>query len=224
MHITRFCFLLLIASMVAFQSCGQNNNEQANKTNNSSADHFVDTSKQVFDTLTLGGGCYWCVEAVYEMLNGVNKVESGFSGGTTENPSYEEVCKGNTGHAEVVQIVYDKNRIDLEDILKVFFTVHDPTTYNRQGADVGEQYRSVIFYRNKNQFQIAKRIIDELNIEKVYDYPIITQLMPFENFYKAEDVHQDYFAQNKEKPYCKLVIQPKIEKFEKLFKTMLKKQ
>jgi peptide methionine sulfoxide reductase msrA/msrB len=178
---------------------------------------------QKMDTITLGGGCYWCVEAVYEMLEGVVKVESGFSGGNTKNPSYEEVCSGKTGHAEVVQLVYEESKISLEEILKVFFTVHDPTTLNRQGADVGTQYRSVIFYRNENERIIVKDIVDELNLEKVYDSPIVTQITAFKRFYSAEKYHQDYYKLNKEEQYCKLVIQPKIEKFEKVFRNKLKK-
>ena len=181
------------------------------------------SSVNPIDTLTLGGGCFWCVEAVYEMLDGVLNVESGFSGGKVKNPSYREVCMGNTGHAEVVQITFDTRKTSLEEILKVFFTVHDPTTYNRQGADEGEQYRSVIFYRNQHQFQVSKTIIDELNKNKVYPDPVITQLNPFSEFYRAEDYHQDYYSLNKNKPYCKLVIQPKLEKFEKIFKDKIKK-
>jgi peptide methionine sulfoxide reductase msrA/msrB len=176
-----------------------------------------------FDTITLGGGCFWCVEAVYEMLDGVIKVESGYSGGTVKNPSYREVCTGTTGHAEVAQITFDNSKTSIEEILKVFFTVHDPTSLNRQGADVGTQYRSVIFYRNENQRKIARSIIDGLNNNHVYDKPVVTQLDPFTTFYKAEDYHQDYYNQNKEAPYCRMVIQPKLEKFEKLFKDRLKK-
>ncbi len=175
------------------------------------------------DTITLGGGCFWCVEAVYEMLDGVIKVESGFSGGTVKNPSYREVCTGRTGHAEVAQIIFDNSKTSIDEILKVFFTVHDPTSLNKQGADVGTQYRSVIFYRNDHQQKIAKSIIDDLNNNNVYAKPIVTQLEPFTNFYKAEDYHQDYYNQNKEAPYCRMVIQPKLEKFEKLFKDRLKK-
>ena len=175
------------------------------------------------DIVTLGGGCYWCVEAVYEMLDGVIKVESGFSGGTIKNPSYREVCTGRTGHAEVVQITYDKSKTSLDEILKVFFTVHDPTTLNRQGGDVGTQYRSVIFYRNEEQRKAASSIIESLNKENVYEKPVVTELAAFDAFYKAEDYHQNYYQQNKSEPYCKMVIQPKIEKFEKLFKDRMKK-
>jgi peptide-methionine (S)-S-oxide reductase len=176
------------------------------------------------ETITLGGGCYWCVEAVYENLDGVKSVVSGFSGGKVANPTYEEVCTGTTGHAEVVQITYDKNVTDINEIFKVFFTVHDPTTLNRQGADVGTQYRSVIFYKNAEQKKAAESIIAELNKAKVYSSPIVTKVEPFKAFYKAEDYHQNYYANNKNQPYCKMVIQPKIEKFEKVFKDKLKKK
>jgi methionine-S-sulfoxide reductase len=175
------------------------------------------------DTITLGGGCFWCVEAVYEMLDGVIKVESGYSGGTVKNPTYGEVCTGLTGHAEVAQITFDKTRTSVEEILKVFFTVHDPTSLNRQGDDIGTQYRSVIFYRNDQQKKIAKSIIDDLNNEHVYLKPVVTQLDPFTHFYKAEDYHQDYYNHNKNAPYCRMVIQPKLEKFENLFRERLKK-
>jgi len=176
------------------------------------------------ETITLGGGCYWCVEAVYENLDGVKSVVSGFSGGKVANPTYEEVCTGETGHAEVVQITYDKNVTDINEIFKVFFTVHDPTTLNRQGADVGTQYRSVIFYKNVEQKKAAESIISELNKAKVYKSPIVTKVEPFKAFYKAEDYHQNYYANNKNQPYCKMVIQPKMEKFEKVFKDKLKKK
>jgi peptide-methionine (S)-S-oxide reductase len=175
-----------------------------------------------FETITLGGGCYWCVEAVYENLKGVKSVVSGFSGGKILNPTYEEVCSGTTGHAEVVQITFDKTVTNLDEIFKVFFTVHDPTTLNRQGADKGTQYRSVIFYNNDEQKKEAQSIIAELKNAKVYDNPIVTTLEPFTKFYKAEDYHQNYYANNKSQPYCQMVIQPKIEKFEKVFKDKLK--
>ncbi|WP_202702464.1 peptide-methionine (S)-S-oxide reductase MsrA [Flavobacterium sp. UGB4466] len=181
-------------------------------------------SSSNLETITLGGGCYWCVEAVYENLAGVKSVVSGFSGGKVANPTYEEVCTGTTGHAEVVQITYDKSVTDINEIFKVFFTVHDPTTLNRQGADVGTQYRSVIFYKNDEQKKAAESIITELNKAKVYSSPIVTKIEPFKVFYKAEDYHQNYYANNKNQPYCKMVIQPKIEKFEKVFKDKLKKK
>ncbi len=175
------------------------------------------------ETITIAGGCYWCVEAVYENLQGVTNVVSGFAGGTVINPSYEQVCSGSTGAAEVVEITYDKTVTNLDEIYKVFFTVHDPTTLNRQGADVGTQYRSAIFYRNDEQKKAAESIITELNESKVYATKIVTTLEPFVKFYKAKDDHQNYYNNNKNQPYCQMVIQPKIEKFEKVFKNRLKK-
>ena len=174
------------------------------------------------ETIVLGGGCFWCVEAVYENLDGVTKVVSGYAGGSVENPSYEEVCTGRTGAAEVIEITYDKTKTNLDEIFKVFFTVHDPTTLNRQGADVGTQYRSVIFYKNENEKKAAQDLIKDLNKE-VFDNKIVTTLEPLKKFYKAEEYHQGYYENNKNKPYCQMVIQPKIEKFEKVFKDRLKK-
>lgn len=174
------------------------------------------------ETIVLGGGCFWCVEAVYENLDGVSKVVSGYAGGSVENPSYEEVCTGRTGAAEVIEITYDKTKTNLDEIFKVFFTVHDPTTLNRQGADVGTQYRSVIFYKNENEKKAAQDLIKDLNKE-VFDNKIVTTLEPLKKFYKAEEYHQGYYENNKNKPYCQMVIQPKIEKFEKVFKDRLKK-
>jgi methionine-S-sulfoxide reductase len=221
-------FQLISIFTLLFSACGETNNKKKQMENKSKLTTLESDSNQPansssYDTITLGGGCFWCVEAVYEMLDGVIKVESGFSGGTVKNPSYREVCTGSTGHAEVAQITFDNSRTSVEEILKVFFTVHDPTTLNRQGADVGTQYRSVIFYRNEHQRNIARSIIDELNNNHVYSSPVVTQLSPFTVFYKAEDYHQDYYNQNKEAPYCKMVIQPKLEKFEKIFKDRLKK-
>ena len=187
-------------------------------------DGTVAQSKSNLETIVLGGGCYWCVEAVYENLEGVQKVVSGFSGGTIANPSYEQVCTGTTGHAEVVQITYDKTKTNLDEIFQVFFTVHDPTTLNRQGADVGTQYRSVIFYATEEQKKAAESIITELNSKNVYSSKIVTTVEPFKAFYAAADYHQNYYANNKNQPYCQMVIQPKIEKFEKVFKDRLKKK
>ena len=176
------------------------------------------------ETIVIGGGCYWCVEAVYENLMGVKSVVSGFSGGTVNNPTYDEVSSGRTGAAEVVQITYDANSTDLDEIFKVFFTVHDPTTLNRQGADIGTQYRSVIFYKNEKQKLAAQTIINALKKAKVYKSPIVTTLEPFSRFYKAEEYHQNYYENNKNQPYCQMVIQPKIKKFEKVFKDRLKRK
>lgn len=226
--------LLIILQLItvlplAVSACDEtNNNNKEQMENKIKSPTMVSESDMItgtlsVDTITLGGGCFWCVEAVYDRLDGVVKVESGFSGGTVKNPSYREVCTGTTGHAEVVQITFDNSKTSVDEILKVFFSVHDPTTLNRQGADVGTQYRSVIFYRNDKQRNIAKSIIDDLNNNNVYPRPIVTQLVPFKNFYKAEDYHQDYYDQNKDAPYCRLVIQPKLEKFEEVFKDRLKK-
>lgn len=179
---------------------------------------------EVLETVTLGGGCYWCVEAVYEKLVGVQAVVSGYAGGKTANPSYEDVSSGTTGYAEVVQITYDKTVTDLNEIFKIFFTVHDPTTLNRQGADIGTQYRSAIFYKDKEQKAAAQRIINELKNSQVFDDPIVTTLEPLTKFYKAEAYHQNYFQNNKNQPYCQMVIQPKVAKFEKVFKNKLKKK
>lgn len=197
----------LIILLLSMSITGQNNAKKSNPN---------------LETITLGGGCYWCIEAIFENLIGVKTVVSGFSGGKTANPSYEEVCTGKTGHAEVVQITFDKKQTNLDEILKVFFTIHDPTTLNRQGADVGTQYRSVIFYRNEAQRKTAQEIINQLNTAKAYNNPIVTKIEPFTKFYDAEDYHQDYYEYNKNKPYCRMVIQPKLEKFEKVFKDRLK--
>ena len=185
--------------------------------------HKKVTNTPTYDKITLGGGCFWCIEAVYEQLDGVKSVVSGYAGGTTKNPSYYDTSSGTTGHAEVTQIEFDPKKTSVEEILKVFFTVHDPTTVNRQGADTGSQYRSIILYHNENQKRIAKEIIAELNKAKVYDKPIVTEIKPLIAFYKAEKSHQDYYANNKSQPYCQMVIQPKIEKFEKIFKERIKK-
>lgn len=181
-------------------------------------------SEPNLETIVIGGGCYWCVEAVYENLIGVKSVVSGFSGGSVSNPTYDEVSSGRTGAAEVVQITYDTNSTNLDEIFKVFFTVHDPTTLNRQGADVGTQYRSVIFYKNEKQKLAAQTIISALKKAKVYKSPIVTTLEPFSKFYKAEEYHQNYYENNKSQRYCQMVIQPKIEKFEKVFKDRLKRK
>lgn len=170
------------------------------------------------DTITLGGGCYWCVEAVYELMDGVVDVSAGFTGGYRKNPSYEEVCMGTTGHTEVAQIIFDSTQTSVQDILKVFFTVHDPTTINRQGNDVGTQYRSAIYYHSIKQKEIAQTIIRELNESKAYSSEIVTEVAPLTIFYRAKEDHQDYYENNSEDAYCRMVIQPKIEKFEKVFK------
>lgn len=182
--------------------------------------------KSIYSTqemITLGGGCFWCIEAIFEELNGVKSVVSGYSGGSSINPTYKQVSAGKTGHAEVVQITYDPKVLSLESLLEVFFSLHDPTTLNRQGADIGTQYRSVIFYHNENQKQVANKVISTLNTEKVFDKPIVTELIAFDKFYEAEDYHQEYYELNKEQPYCKAVIKPKMDKLHKTFASKLKK-
>ncbi len=183
----------------------------------------VATNSANTDTIVIGGGCFWCVEAVYENLDGVISVYSGYAGGTVDNPSYEEVCTGRTGAAEVVEITYDKSKTNLDEIFQVFFTVHDPTTLNRQGADQGTQYRSAIFYKNEKEKNAAQSLINELNKE-VFSNKIVTTLEPLQKFFKAESYHQGYYNNNKNQPYCQMVIQPKLEKFEKVFKDRLKKK
>lgn len=175
------------------------------------------------ETITIGGGCFWCIEAVFDNLDGVISADSGYSGGNTINPSYEEVSTGETGFAEAVQIKYDPTKTNLYEIFKVFFTVHDPTQLNKQAADVGSQYRSVIFYANDNQKKIAQEIISELDNSKAYESRIVTTLESYKGFTKAESYHQNYYDNNKTKGYCQMVIQPKLEKFEKVFKDRLKK-
>ena len=179
-------------------------------------------SSQASETITLGGGCFWCTEAVFEELKGVTKLESGYSGGTVIGPTYEQVCSGKTGHAEVSQITFDPRVISLKDILKVFFTVHDPTTLNRQGNDVGTQYRSVIFYRNDEQKAVAQDVIQEIAAAKIWDGKIVTELAPFKAFYKAEDYHQEYFRLHGDQPYCQVIIAPKVAKFRQHYRDKLK--
>jgi peptide-methionine (S)-S-oxide reductase len=175
-------------------------------------------------TATLAGGCFWCLEAVYDELKGVHSVESGYAGGHVDNPSYRAVCSGTTGHAEVVQIRFDPNIVSYRDLLNVFFTIHDPTTLNRQGADIGTQYRSAIFYHDEEQKKIAEEVIRDLNAQKIWDNPIVTEVTKFDKFYVAEDYHQEYFARNPYQPYCQVVVAPKVSKFRKHFLEMLKKQ
>jgi peptide-methionine (S)-S-oxide reductase len=180
-------------------------------------------SKAVTDTATFGAGCFWCVEAVFQRLEGVVKVVSGYSGGHVKNPAYKEVCMGTTGHAEVCQIIYEPTKISYEELLKAFWLAHDPTTMNRQGNDVGTQYRSVIFYHNEEQKALAEKYKKELDASGAYGAPIVTEISPFVIFYPADDYHQNYYNENGSQPYCRFVIKPKLDKFEKVFKDKLKK-
>ena len=172
---------------------------------------------------TLGGGCFWCTEAIYLELKGVVDVKPGYSGGHVKNPTYKQVCDGTTGHAEVVQITFDPEVVSFSEILEVFFMTHDPTTLNRQGNDVGPQYRSAIFYHNEKQKEVAERVIDLFEKEEVYSKPIVTEVTGFDKFYVAEDYHINYYARNKTQGYCQFVVAPKLEKFKKIFKDQLKK-
>ena len=174
------------------------------------------------ETAILGGGCFWCLEAVYDELMGVVSVESGYSGGAVAGPSYQEVCTGATGHAEVVRVNFDPQIVSYREILQIFFAIHDPTSLNRQGADVGTQYRSVIFYRDEGQKQTAEQVIREIEAEKIWDKPLVTQLVPFEAFYIAEDYHQEYFKKNPYQGYCQMVVAPKVAKFRQKFAARLK--
>jgi peptide methionine sulfoxide reductase msrA/msrB len=182
----------------------------------------ANANKDSIQQLTVAGGCFWCIEAVYLQMQGVLNVESGYMGGNTPNPTYKEVCTGTTNHAEVVRVTYNSNITNVAELLKVFFTVHNPTTLNKQGADEGTQYRSAIFYANSNEQQLAQQIISELNTAGAYNNPIVTTVEPLSTFYKAEDYHQNYYNLNKSQPYCQMVIQPKLAKFEKVFADKLK--
>ena len=178
--------------------------------------------QKTYKTATLGGGCFWCLEAVFEQLDGVLQVDSGYSGGKIANPSYQQVCMGTTGHAEVVQILFDPQIVSFREILEVFFTIHDPTTLNRQGADVGTQYRSAIFYHDEQQKETAEQLVQELDEKKTWRAPIVTEITPFTAFYKAEAYHQGYYRRNQGQPYCRAVISPKLSKFTKLYLAKLK--
>jgi peptide-methionine (S)-S-oxide reductase len=204
---------LVFTLFICLSACAQNKtNSKNNKINMTHT-----------ETITLGSGCFWCTEAIFQRLQGVVKVTSGYSGGFVDNPTYEQVCDKNTGHAEVCQIVYDTTLIKLDDILAVFWKTHDPTTLNQQGNDVGPQYRSVVFYHNEHQKDLAQHYIKELNDSKAWSNPVVTTVEPFQKFYAAENYHQNYYNDNKNQGYCRYVIGPKLEKFEKVFKDKLKK-
>jgi peptide-methionine (S)-S-oxide reductase len=210
---------MLILPFLSISACiSKVENKPISKENELNMDPNITT-----ETTTLGSGCFWCTEAIFLRVKGVLKVESGYSGGSVPNPTYEAVCTGKTGHAEVCQITFDPSIISFTDLLEVFFKTHDPTTLNRQGADVGTQYRSVIFYHSEQQKSISEKIISKLNEEKIWDNKIVTEISPIRKFYKAEDYHQDYYSRNEYQPYCSFVITPKIEKFEKVFSDKLKK-
>ncbi len=208
---------------IFFGSCAQTTIKQDNQ--NSIITSIETTNKPMdtnLDTITLGAGCFWCVEAVFQNLKGIEKVTSGYSGGFVKNPSYKEVCNGTTGHAEVCQLLYNPKLITVAEILEVFWQTHNPTTLNQQGNDFGTQYRSAIFYHNAEQKKIAEFYKAELTKSNAFSAPIVTEIKAFTNFYPAEDYHQNYFNQNGDQPYCQYVIQPKVEKFKKVFKEKVK--
>lgn len=212
-----------LAFVVLFQSCsGQSHDDASVKKAFEKKQTSMEQATTGLDTATLGGGCFWCVEAVYVELKGVVSVMPGYSGGKRPNPTYEQVCSGATGHAEVVQVVYDPKMLTFDELLEVFWTVHDPTTLNRQGNDIGTQYRSVVYYHSEQQKEIAEYYKKKLNEEKAYANPVVTEIAPFTAFYSAEDYHKNYYANNPNQPYCTFVVQPKVEKFRKVFKDKLK--
>ena len=219
--------IFVLLQSIGLQSCGQSNNTQEKKLLAIKETKKIDmqTETNVNDTaasIVLGGGCFWCVEAQYLMLDGVQKVESGYAGGNSENPTYKEVCTGLTNHAEVVKITYDPRKLSFDDILYAFWQSHDPTTLNRQGNDEGTQYRSVVFYSTEEEKQKTEAYIKKLNEEKAFDNPVVTQVAPLTKFYIAEDYHQNYYNNNKTQGYCMFVVGPKVEKFKKIFKDKLK--
>jgi peptide-methionine (S)-S-oxide reductase len=214
-------FLSLLFSVVGSLSCTSpaGAGEKVSTDSIPKTPVSVENNKEV---ITLGAGCFWCVETIFQNLKGVEKVVSGYSGGHVKNPAYKEVSNGTTGHAEVAQITFDPAVVSLEEVLEVFFLTHDPTTLNRQGNDVGTQYRSAIFYHTDGQRQTAEEIIKKLNAAKAWENPIVTEVTRFTNFYPAEDYHQNYFNLNSEQPYCQYVIRPKLDKFKKVFKEKVK--
>ena len=209
--------------LAALISCGQAQPAEhmmTSQTNERTGEHTADG--MTTDTATFGAGCFWCVEAVFTELNGVLKVTPGYAGGTTNDPDYKSVCSGTTGHAEVAQIIYDPSKVGFDELLEVFWQTHDPTTANRQGNDVGTQYRSVIFYHNDQQRERAEHFKAELDRSGAWSVPVITEIAPLKKFYAAEDYHNDYYAQNPDQGYCQYVIRPKLEKFRKAFADKLK--
>ena len=212
--------LLSLCSFGSFLSCAQSETTNVKPMQDSQLTKMG--TKTGYDTATFGQGCFWCAEAIFESLEGVKSVTSGFSGGNVKDPSYEQVCTGTTGHAEVIQIVYDPNVVSYSDLLQAFWSSHDPTTPNQQGHDIGTQYRSVIFYHNAVQKEEAEKYKKELGDTKAFDAPIVTQIVPFTAFYSAEKYHQQYYDKNGNAPYCQFVIKPKVEEFQKVFKGKLK--
>jgi len=212
----------LIMSSFSFSSHGQEDGEAKRVAGDLVAGDLEAGVGVQLDQATFGGGCFWCTEAVYQELKGVIRVTSGYSGGSNENPTYKEICTGLTGHAEVIQIDFDPQQISFDELLEVFLKTHDPTTLNRQGADVGTQYRSVVFYHNDQQKQLAEQYKQQLNAAGAFSSPIVTEISPIKKFYPAEDYHQNYFAENGRQPYCRAVVAPKVDKVRKVFANKLK--
>ena len=215
-------WLAAFTGAAALISCAQNNNQNLKMNTTKTSEKTEPAIKGKVDTATFGTGCFWCTEAVFEQLEGVVSVTSGYAGGHVANPSYKDVCTGETGHAECVQVVYDSSKISFDELLEVFWQVHDPTTLNRQGADVGTQYRSEIFYTTDEQMAAAENFIKLLTDQDIFGKKIVTKISKASTFYPAEDYHQDYYAQNPEQPYCAMVIAPKLEKLKKNYKSKLK--
>lgn len=209
----------IVLMQILLAACGASGGEDHKPPQTSTR---TTMSAATTETATLGGGCFWCIEAVFQRLDGVIKVESGYSGGSVAHPKYKDVCAGTTGHAEVTQITFDPSVVSFEDILQVFFASHDPTTLNRQGNDVGTQYRSAIFTHSDEQARVAKAYIAQLTSAKTWADPVVTEVTPFKEFYVAEDYHQDYYNQNGSQPYCSFVVRPKVEKFLKMFPDKVK--
>jgi peptide-methionine (S)-S-oxide reductase len=203
--------LLFFTLFIIVQACGQKSVNQKDIMENRN-----------LELATFGAGCFWCVEAIFQRVDGVEKVVSGYAGGHIENPTYKEVCNGTTGHAEVCQLSYDPKLVSYDELLEIFWKTHDPTTLNRQGNDVGTQYRSVVYYHNDAQKTLAEKYKKELDAAGIFNNPIVTEISPFEILYVAEDYHQNYFNENGSQPYCSFVIQPKVDKFRKVFKEKLK--
>ena len=212
MNYNRITLIALILAFVSLEACSQGKSDETKQ--------MAENNK--LELATFGAGCFWCVEAIFQRVDGVEKVVSGYAGGRVKNPSYKEVCQGLTGHAEVCQLSYDPAEVSFEELLEVFWQIHDPTTLNRQGNDVGTQYRSVVFYHNLNQKELAEKYLKKLDEAKIYSDPIVTEISPYDKLYVAEDYHQNYFNENGSQPYCSFVIQPKVEKFKKVFKDKLK--
>ncbi len=216
-------YLFALLFSISFVGCGQKDNKTTiSKSFTTEKKNKIDMSK--LEIATFGNGCFWCTEAIFQNIEGVDKVESGYAGGKIDNPTYKLVCSGETGHAEVLQIYFDSLKVSFDDLLEIFWKTHDPTTLNRQGNDVGTQYRSSVFYHNDKQKELATKYKAELQTSGAFSKPIVTEIVPFGKFYKAEDYHQNYFNENGEQPYCTFVIQPKVDKFEKVFKDKLKKK